>query len=442
MKTNIKTTFKTFIHRLNASGKLQVALTGFIVTTIAMASTVLAGGPERPTFTSASPANYVTFNSITDNPEHGDERNFVLIREAGVGTFKNEIKVQPGKEYEVYSYYHNNAKSSLNTSGVGMATNTRMSAQAPSELKPGERGIISSAITADNANPKRVWDEAYVTSDSTVSLRYITASAKIHSGGDVKNSTLSDNLFSSAGTYLGYFELNGIMPGCADYAGFVTYRIKADQPNFTLTKDVAPAGSSAWANSVNATPGTKVDYRINYKNTGTTDQKDVTIKDVLPAGMKYTPGSARLTNNAHPGGIAASDNIVGPGIGIGLYGPGAFATVTFSATVASAAELACGQLAMRNTATAITANGSRGDTADVMVTREGCAPPSPTQLPTTGPVEIAAGLIGVAAITIGIVYYAKSRRELQDALHDVHTQNGITHNTTHEHHNEPVTKDH
>lgn len=414
--------FQTIIERLGSSTKLQVLLVGMIVSVFA-ATSVFAGGPERPTFKSAAPAEYVTFNSITDNPEHGDERNFVLIREAGVGTYVNEMKVQPGKEYEVYSYYHNNAKSSLNPGGTGIATNTRMSVQAPSAVKPGEKGILSTSISADNANPKRVWDEAYITADSTVDLRYVPASARIHSGGAVNNSILSDSLFTANGTFLGYFELNGIMPGCADYAGYVIYRLKVDQPAFDVSKDVSPTGKNAWADNIAATPGAKVDYRISYKNTGTTDQTNVTIKDVLPAGMKYTPGSAKLTNNTNPNGLKVSDDIVGKGINIGNYGARAFGTVVFSATVATDAELSCGQLAMRNTASAITNNGTKRDTADVLVNKTVCAPAS---LPTTGPVEVIAGLIGIAAITIGIVYYFKSRRELEQTLHAAQNQGGAT----------------
>lgn len=417
----IHTHVKTFKERLAASTKLQVVLVGFIVSIFA-ASSAFAGGPERPTFTSTNPADYVTFNSITDNPEHGDERNFVLIREAGVGTYKNEIKIQPGKEYEVYSYYHNNAKSSLNPSKQGIATNTRMSVQAPSVVKPGERGILSTSITADNANPKKVWDEAYVTTDTTIDLRYVAASAKIHSGGAVNGSVMPSSLFTPGGAFLGYFEMNGVMPGCADYAGYVIYRLKADKPGFEVAKDVSPSGKNAWADNVAAAPGTKVDYKISYKNTGTTDQLNVTVKDVLPAGMKYVAGSANLKNPSNPNGLKVSDDLVGKGINIGHYHGGEAATVTFSATVARTEELQCGQLAMRNTVSVITANGTKTDTADVLVNKEGCAPAT---LPTTGPVEVIAGLIGIAAITVGVVYYFKSRRDLEQTLHAAHHNNVV-----------------
>jgi hypothetical protein len=202
-----------------------------LIASLLLSVAAFAGGPaNRTTYTSANPADEVVFNAITDNPEHGDERNFVLIREAGVGSYVNEIQLASGKRYEVYSYFHNNAKSRLNTEangGVGIARNVRMYTQVPSVVKPGEKGKISTTIKADNANPLEVWDEAYVTTTETVALKYVRASAIIHSGGAINGAVLSENLFNSTGTFLGWSELNGILPGCADYAGYVIYQLEA-----------------------------------------------------------------------------------------------------------------------------------------------------------------------------------------------------------------------
>ena len=61
-----------------------------------------------------SPADYATFNSITNNNQIGDERNFVRVREKGVGNFRDSAVIEAGKRYTVQIFYHNNAKSSLN----------------------------------------------------------------------------------------------------------------------------------------------------------------------------------------------------------------------------------------------------------------------------------------------------------------------------------------
>ena len=139
------------------------------------AGTALAWGPERTTYTNESPAPYATFNSITNNVAVGDERNFVRVGEVGsTEPYRDEIEVVPGKEYEVYVYYHNDAASNTNKDGYGMATNTRVSSGYPTTLKPGDRGMVSGIISWSYVTPEKpndaqtgkVWDEAYLTTKS------------------------------------------------------------------------------------------------------------------------------------------------------------------------------------------------------------------------------------------------------------------------------------
>src|ERR1700682_1722309 len=73
--------------------------------------------PNRPTFTVANPAPYVTFNSITDNPNYGDERTFFDTKnstDTSSGGFVNNAKVQDGETLLLRTYVHNNAASNLN----------------------------------------------------------------------------------------------------------------------------------------------------------------------------------------------------------------------------------------------------------------------------------------------------------------------------------------
>ena len=85
-------------------------------------------GPDRKTFTWEDPAPYATFNSITNNPQLGDERNFVRIREVKDGEkFGDEVTVEPGKTYEVYIYYHNNADAhDVGKTAIGIADGAAM----------------------------------------------------------------------------------------------------------------------------------------------------------------------------------------------------------------------------------------------------------------------------------------------------------------------------
>ena len=73
MKINV---MKNFWGGVIASAFLLTALVSLL-----LAATMLVWSPARSTFTTDKPATYVTFNSITNNPAHGDERNFMQIRE-------------------------------------------------------------------------------------------------------------------------------------------------------------------------------------------------------------------------------------------------------------------------------------------------------------------------------------------------------------------------
>ena len=211
-----KQTNTKFKRRLGLAGLASLALT------ILVPVAGYAWGPDRDTFTMASPADHVTFNSITDNPVLGDERNFVRVAEAGAGgTFKDEVEIVPGKEYEVYIGYHNNAGSNYNLmdGAPGMAMDVRISSQFSGKVSASKKGKVSAIISSSNATPNEVWDEAYFTtkSEANVILKYVNNSAKIYNGGALNNTNIgSDYLFSERGIYIGYNELNGYLPGCAN----------------------------------------------------------------------------------------------------------------------------------------------------------------------------------------------------------------------------------
>ena len=187
-----------------------------------------AWGPERPTFTMESPATYAVFNSITNNPTIGDERDFVRVGEINtdVTELKNEVEVVPGKQYLVYIYFHNNASTTYNDLAhdrVGIALRTRMSTLFPTVLTPSDKGKVSATITADNTNPVSVWDEAYFTTrTSKVLLSYVEGSAKIYNDWAANGSVMPSSLFTSDGTLVGLNALNGVIPGCEEYHGVVT----------------------------------------------------------------------------------------------------------------------------------------------------------------------------------------------------------------------------
>jgi uncharacterized repeat protein (TIGR01451 family) len=387
---------------------LSLAVVGLIP------AAVMAWGPARPTFTWDHPATYVTFNSITNNPVHGDERNFMRAKEstANDGSYNDDVALTAGKKYMVMMYYHNNADTSLNAGGTGIAHGAYARAEVPAIVPNGTPTVMEGIIGATNANPTSVFDEVKFsnTTGKDIALHYVPGSTIVHNFGTTNNSVIPDTILSASGVKLGFNTLDGNLPGCNGFSGYITFLVQADQPSFTFTKQVKVNGTTGWKESVSVAPGTKVDYLLSYKNTSSTvEQKNVTFKDQLPAGLTYVAGSSRLTAGSTTTNKVVGDGISTTGLNVGDYSPGSAAYLVFSATANGAP---C--TTMTNTAAVETLSGNLKDTASVTQTGQ-CT------LPTTGPVEVIAGLVGVAAITLGIVYFFRSRRDLESAIHDAQT---------------------
>lgn len=361
--------------KINTLKKISV-VASILGVTLMLSGSTYAYGPERRDFTAQNPADYVTFNSITNNPTVGDERNFVRIRKVGDPKFVDSIDIIPGQEYEVYMYYHNNAKTSLNTRAnnfKGVALDAKLKASFPARVAKGATARVYAEISAKNANPAKVWDESIIRSPQRdVALRYVHGSARITSKGPINGRTLSGENLLGEGTNLGYDALNGILPGCDEYSGYITYRFKADHAEFETSKEVSKAGANSWVENQKISAGEEVDFKITYRNTGTIFQENVNIKDVLPNGMVMVPGSARISVPSNPTPTPISDNLVASGVNIGRYSPGGTATLTFRAKIDSS-KLVCGTNQLVNTSHAITQNGSKKDTATVTVNKN-CTP--------------------------------------------------------------------
>ncbi|MGB3024160.1 MAG: hypothetical protein WBB39_05145 [Candidatus Saccharimonadales bacterium] len=405
-----------------------------LLLSIAVASaTAMAWGPARATFTIDKPASYVTFNSITNNPAHGDERNFMQVRESTADntTYVDTVSLTAGKEYVVYMYYHNNAAANLNASGTGVANGAYAKAELPAVIKKGADTKAVGRVGATNANPLEVYDDITFRNSTAgdIVLRYVSGSTTIHNFGKTNGAVLPDTILSG-GIKLGYDALDGSLPGCNEFAGYITFRVAADQPGLTFTKDVRKMGAKEWSNRVAANVGESVEYRLTYTNTGTTTQNNVVMKDILPKGLSYTTGSSKLYNTSNPGGKAVGDSIDQGGSIIGTYTANANAIYVFGASVTKDAVAVCGDNVITNTASVETSNGNLQDTAEVVVNpackTEECLPGVPTgdtrcaatsnKLPSTGPVETAITVASLVALTAAAVYWHKSHRQYRRIL--------------------------
>lgn len=450
---------KSLLTKLRYAPK-RFAMVAAILVASSTAALTFAWGPDRPTFTMESPAPYVTFNSITNNPAYGDEREFTLIKDLTTGAaIGDEATLVAGHEYQVQIYVHNDASETLNESGVGVAKDTTIKATIPSTVNGDAK--LYGHVSASNAAPREVYDSVALKSAGEVSLEYVAGSAKLVT--QYQNVALGDTL-ATTGVKAGDQDLSGNWRGCANQSGVVTFKIKVkEQPtsNFTMTKQVRKHSTTAggWVENYAAQPGEVVDFVVDYRNTGGVAQQNVIVKDTLPAGMTYVSGSTVLANGSQPNGAAAADTVTTTGLNIGTYAPNASAWVRFSAKVAANDKLeACGPNTLKNVASVTTGGVSKTDDATVTVSKtcvdqktiEVCrlsdktkvtinekdfdatkysknfadcketpvTEDTPQVIASTGPGAIIGGLFGSSALGLGISSFVRSRRALRSALND------------------------
>lgn len=422
---------------MNKRKTLFISALSAIGLAIFSAGQVSAWGPERQTYTNDLPASYATFNSITDNVAVGDERNFVRVGEVGSSApYTDEIEVEPGKEYEVYIYYHNNAGSNTNASGYGMATNVKVASAYPTVLNNGERGMISGIISWNYFSPDNtaaqtgtVWDEAYLTTKKDgVVLRYKTGTATIHNAGAANGATLSTRLFTEDGTYIGYNTLNGVLPGCAEYSGYITYTLVAENIDSSLEKQVSLDGES-WGDEVTAKPGEYVTYRVKFYNTGNTDLVNVIFKDIHDNGLTLRPGSIKIYDINNAEGKVIDDILDLSGYNTGDASAGALVQIIYQAQIDNDYNL-CDKTLNNTISVAYNSADQKTDNASVVVACETEDKPTPPEqpektcatnpemegcqeLPNTGPVEIIMAIVIIAGIGGGGYYLYRTQKTLK-----------------------------
>jgi hypothetical protein len=239
------------------SGRVKLTIASALALALVPTSIALAGwGPARPTFTWDKPANYITFNSITDNPYVGDERPFLSGKVTSApGNVVDNIHVKDNDEVTLRVYFHNNAKSKLNL----VATNTRLSILLPKVADT--RTWASSYLSADNATPKTVSDTVDFSGDEEFTLSYIPGSARIRTNA-LNDAQLSDSIVTPDGALLGYDKLDGKVPGCAGFSGYVTIKVKVNMP----TKEVPKYACDLL--NLNVESGRKVNANVEYSASG------------------------------------------------------------------------------------------------------------------------------------------------------------------------------
>ncbi len=379
---------KRFIPRMS---KKVLAGLAVAVATLGVVGAVSAWYPERPTYTVENPAPHVTFNSITNNPNEGDERAFFEVKDAAntqSNGFAGKAEVKDGQELLLRVYVHNNAADNLNGQnfdGVGVAKNTKVRIHLPTDTAQALRA--NAYVSADNAQPKEVADtiDLMGQNGSNFKVEYVPGSAIQYTNAVPNGIKLSDSIVTS-GAPIGYKAADGIVPGCFQYTSIVTIKVKVKAPSYSIQKSVRHEGetSNDWKESIKAEAGKNVEWRIEFKNIGSTELKQVKVVDQVPAGMTVVPGSVKLYNGNYPSGYTFPDSAIQSNgkqinVNIGNYNPGINAFVIFKTAVPKADDLDCGVNKFANIAYATPEGfGAVNDGADVTVDGKECKPTKPS----------------------------------------------------------------
>lgn len=403
-----------------------------IITVIIGSTSAFAYGPKRSvTFTMEKPASYVTFNSITNNPVVGDERDFVRVKELGTDKYVNSLEISAGKTYEIYAAYHNNAAANLNTDGRGIAKNTRMRGIVPKGLLKTQKTLVSVQISADNANPKAVWDEVSLTAKEDVAFKYIDGSATIHTNykdkfGNSVNGQKLTGLLTEKGALIGASKLDGLLPGCGEFSGHITFQIAAVSPAIPKTpeqpKPKTPEAKitkeiSILENEYQKEAETKdtenISYKITIENTGEVDIKNLKLEDKLPSGMEIVKGSIKIDHGDGKLQDANSVNQTFESIKAGQK-----ITIYYKVSIN---DVKCGDNALENVAAIKYSDKDMMDSAKLNIKKECEAPVTPppapkTKIPETGPAEVVLVATIIIGLAGGLGYFIYSKKLLKNKM--------------------------
>jgi len=151
------------------------------------------------------------------------------------------------------------------------------------------------------------------------------------------------------------------------------------RPSYTITKEVAVKGTSAYAKSVNVNPGTHVVYRITVASTGNAAVSNLTVKDSLPAHVEYVDNTLQRDN------VAASTTFFSTGVQIASLKNGTSTVFSFEAIVGPNDTVAvCSDESLNNVGS-MTATGLPGEDSTATVSKTCLPKPTPTPPTNTPP---------------------------------------------------------
>lgn len=285
-------------------------------------------GPSRTLYNSSDDIEGVVLNSLQKFSSI-NEAEFVGIRADADSDYRREMFIEPGCDYEVRIFYHNDGNNEDYES-----RGTRVRAYFSKTVEAGTEGTISASIASENAETPLIWDGIRLSSAESIPISYKIASAKIQNRWKSNGHILPQIFFSEDGVFIGADELNGVLP--AGDMGQITFIIhaggkkkdnsvsfstkaKSDQKSDIVEK-VSDARSSQSASTttsgnkrkrsrvsvrvtgsvgngdyekqVTADIGEEISVKIDFTNSAS--QQDIRISATVPSVCEYVTGSTHL----------------------------------------------------------------------------------------------------------------------------------------------------
>lgn len=242
----------------------------------------------------------IILNSVSDNPDIGDERNFLLAQRLGNDSdgiwHTGYINVKSPGEYLLKLYVCNNHPNGYQAVAEGV--------RVVFDIPKGKAETIEVAgcIFSRNAEPKNYLSSIVFKSEKQVfHLECGQEPAILYNGGIGKEGFSLGNMAIkqplNQGVRIGYDGFDGRIPGGRKYASSIILKVRVVfDAQFIICQKVRLSESDRWTNVVNAGIGDRVEFLIRYKNCSDLrkHQRNVGFKVGLPRNLCYVIGSFQI----------------------------------------------------------------------------------------------------------------------------------------------------
>lgn len=264
----------------------------------------------------------------------------------GETTYKESTNAAYDEVVKFQVYYHNRELAD----SARVANNFKIKIDMPQTA--GTNQVVKVTMSGDGTNV--ITDTATVVLDrADAQLEYIPGSAYWkHNKGTRTNINLVTEQIADNIILQGQ-KLEDVQP-CFEYEATVTFMARVRIPSVGITKTVRKAGNNVpTVTSLAAQPGDRLQYVVTAKNMGNQTLSNVYLRDPLPQGLTFVPGTAKKYYGEFNGTVMTADEATAFFTGkknIGSLGAGAQAFITFEATLPAVASLECGTNTIKNIA--------------------------------------------------------------------------------------------